>query len=84
MLEFFILFVIVKWKDWNSIVNIKGKTKTIIIKNKYVFQHSILNHSQVFDMAIFCMYTMLSIKSQIKNSSFWIYKVQYGIRITLF
>jgi len=37
VLEFFVLGVVVEWQDRDSVVDIEGETKTVIVKYKNVF-----------------------------------------------
>ena len=61
MKEFFIISINYKWKNWNSIVNLKGKTKDWIIHQYHVLQIPVRYYSQIFHITKFCLYTMMPV-----------------------
>ena len=61
VLEFFVRWVVIKWKNWDSIVDVEGEAETVVVEDKDIFKHSVLYYTKVFDVTVFSIDTVLTI-----------------------
>ena len=84
MQHFFICFIIIKWNDGNTIVYLESKTVDTVVNDYYVFEISVTEYSQVFDVIAFGgKIAMLSVKPMFNILVIWINIVQNSISIYL-
>ena len=60
MLQFFIVFIIIEWKDWYSVFNLESEGVNRIVYDDYVFEFvfriGVSEHAEILDVdALLCL-----------------------------
>lgn len=77
-------FVIIERNDWNTIVDLEGKTVDAVVYYDHIFEVAAVEDSEIFDVVSFrCQAAVLTVESVFDELMVWINVVQDSISVHL-